>query len=182
MKRMNLEAETPLGSLARLYLKKTSSNAGILLDPETYTLEFYPAGYTQISKRDKVSRQIIYQKLWEKAVSDRQEDETYPLSQTKHVLKLVYDPYNSKDTNAVQILIGLPNSCDLDIDLGFIPKRISKVVRKNIDMFSGGRILKVRANWHKKYYTAKVILGYNDVFATTEDSYTERFIDMMDEI
>lgn len=170
-----------------MYLVKSSKHAGIYLNPDECTLELYPKGYTQLSYKDARPRQVTLKKLWEQAVMMGTENQLYPFGTISHTISLVPDPNNSYDKNALQVILHwnpietFPNLNGKD--LGFIPSRISEVVNKNLEMISGGRILKVRANWHKKYYTAKVILGYNGVLEEfSGQGSSVRFLDIMDEI
>lgn len=180
--------KSPLDSLAPLYLVKQSSTAGIQLDVNEHTLEFYPRGYTKFSDRDCAPRQHTLKKLWELAVSLRKEAELYPFGAVQHNIRLVPDVANPKDRHALHVVLEAPYKGSrlqhLDgFDLGYVPLRISKPIKRNIDMINGGRILKVRANWHKKFYTVKVMIGYNEKFKTLTDiGDTIRFTDMMDEM
>jgi hypothetical protein len=69
-------------------------------------------------------------------------------------------------------------------DIGWCPKRISQQVFRNIDIVKGGRILRIRANYHEKYYTAKVIFGYGDGTTLVGSGLGEstRFIDIAEEM
>lgn len=180
--------KSPLAELGVSYLIKDSAHAGILLDPDNYTLEFYPKGYTQVSDRDNRNRQLTLKAVWELAVTMGKEEMLYPFESVQHNIKLIHDRHNTVDKHAVRVILECPfNGSRLQhldgMDLGFVPQRISKQLCARLSMINGGRILKIRANWHKRYYTAKVILGYEGKFSTfTDFGDTVRFTDIMDEI
>lgn len=177
---------SPLGELSVSYLKKDSKHAGILLKPDEFTLEFYPKGYTQFSQRQGVKRQENLEKLWQLAVSIKREDTLFPFEGIPHTVELVPEPNNPKDPHALVVQLKAPftgNKLEFadEFDLGYVPARICKNLKWK--MFTGGRILKLRTNWHKKYYTAKVVLGYNNVFQGMSDyGDTSRFIDIAGEM
>jgi hypothetical protein len=160
-----------LGSQSQLYREKRAETGSILDIPEKGLLELWPAGYTHTSNKGDYHRQDVYKMLWEAAVSHSVEDHLYPFGKDNHKVIVEHDPTNNFDENALQVYLvttdctpfvipkpGMPNK----LDMGFIPKKINKIVLKNIDMLNSGRILKVRANFHKKYWTAKVVFGYNE--------------------
>ncbi len=181
-----LTKNSVLGNQSSLYLTKSNERGSILDMPSKGLLELWPAGYTHPSNRDNQSRQSVYADLWERAVVDCTENDLYPFGKEGHNIVLEPDPNNEHDGNAIHVVFkAAPGSplAHLDgRDLGFIPKKINTMILKNMDMINGGRILKVKSNFHKKYYTAKVILGYNDTtFSPLSKSTINRFRAILDE-
>ncbi len=182
-----ISPKNPLGSKASLYLTKEPKNGSIHLIPDEETLEFYPTGYTKVGNDGK-ARQDVLKEIWNLSVSRRTENMLYPLGNNGYNIRLVHQYDNPKDSDALYVVIESPNInsqlSHLDgIDIGWCPMRISKEVHKNLGMIRGGRILKIRAEFHKKYYTAKVIFGYGKSgIISTDLGENSRFIDIMDEI
>lgn len=179
--------ESPLKDASVLYQTKKSERGSILDVPAKGTLELYPAGYVHFSERDQTRRQDLHQAIWERAISVGSNDgDLYPFNRKTHRIELVPDPSNAYDEHAVHVILRTRSDGVLDgldgRDLGFIPKKISKYIAQNILMFNGGQILKVRANFHKKYYTTKIILGYgNTTFTNMSRTSINRFKSILEQ-
>lgn len=160
------EITSPLGDLSKLYLTKSSSGGGILDVPSRGIIELYPAGYTKPSNRDGCTRQHVHKALWEFAVSKNMEETAFPFGQGSHHITLLHDPDNQFDKNAIHLILNTPVDSILrplhGKDLGFIPMRINAQLLKNIETIGSGRILKVKSNFHHKYYAAKIVLAYGN--------------------
>jgi len=153
-----------LGDASQLYQVKSNAQGAILDQPERGLLELYPAGYTKPSNRDNVSRQEVFKSIYELAVSKGIEENSYPFEQNTHNITLLPDPANPFDKNAIHLILNAPKGSPLNFlngkDLGFIPKKINTNILRNIELINGGRILRVKCNFHKKYYGAKIIFAY----------------------
>lgn len=178
--------DSPLGAKTRLYLKKESKNGSILLIPEEQTLEFYPVKYTKTGDIP-ISHQHVLQQIWDIAVSKQTENCIYPLDDVRYNIRLV--KFNStKDPYKMRVVVKSPVPGSIlshldGLDIGYCPMRISKEVHENLSMFNSGRILKIRAEFHKKYFTAKVIFGYGKSrLINTDLNESNRFFDMAEEI
>lgn len=175
-----------LSSLSPFYTLPNPKNAGILLKPIFKTLEFYPRGYTEMSIKDGINRQDTLKYLWDLSVFNSTEEEDFPFSQLDH--NIVLECINFLIPNCIRITIQSSNPQSRffplhNRELGWVPQRISRVLSQNLDMITGGRILKIKANWHKKYYTSKIILGYDGKFqACGGRKDGARFSNIMDEI
>lgn len=178
--------KSPLGSQSQFYEVKTKQNGGIQDTPTKGTLEVYPAGYTKFSEKDDEHRQDLYQKLWEESVTSHSEEKLFPFGKKDHWIELVPNPENKFDPNAIHVVFrATPESPLAQLngrDMGFIPMKISKMLKKNIKLINGGKILKVRSNFHKKYYTAKIVLGYGDTtFSSLDKTTMARFTAILNE-
>jgi len=178
-----------LGHASQLYRSKRNETGSILDSPEKGLLELYPAGYTKPSNRDGQSRQELYKALYEIAVSKGAEGNLYPFEKDTHNITLLPDPSNPFDEHAVHLILEVSNvNSPLyhlnGRDLGFIPKKINQNILRGIDIFNGGRILKVKCNYHKKFYGAKVILAYADTHFDARPGMVmslSRFADILEE-
>lgn len=181
------EKPSPLGMESHAFREKKKSRGAIHDQPDKGVLELYPAGFTKPSTADGVSRQEVHRLIWEAAVWRGTEDQLYPFGkQGTHSIELVHVLDNQFDPNATMIrLVADPDSPlhSLDgRDLGFIPGRISGPVSKNISMFTGGAILKTRAEVHGRYWQCKVILSYGEaLFAPLDRTARNRFAAIMGE-
>lgn len=178
-----------LGDLHRLYngTRSKGKSAGILDRPEDGLLEFYAAGYTKRSPRDNLNRQVLHQALYEAAVTLGTEEDMFPFDEHDHEVVLIPEPDNNFDQYALQVVLRAntgPLSNMPGADLGYVPQKISRVLKNNLDMITGGRIYKVRTQWHKKHYTTKIVLAYGDSHfsKTTVDESLNRFADLLVEV
>lgn len=178
---------SPLGIRSSEFQVKKNSKGAIFDQPDKGVLELYPAGYTKPSTWDKVSRQEVHKAIYEKACILGTEDQLYPFGKTgAHNIELVPIHNNQFDPNAIMIrLVADDNSPLVKYnlrDLGFIPQRISEQIRKNIGMFTGGAILKTRAEVYGRWYHCKVILTYGEAeFAPLDRTARSRFAAIMGE-
>jgi hypothetical protein len=155
---------SPLGSLSHDYL--TKNRHGILLRPKDYILELYLRGEKDISPIDKEYRRKLIRYLWEITVTMNKEEQLYPLNTIPHNLKLICD---SKNLNVYVTLNMLPTNkikIPNEVDLGYIPSVISNVIKNNISTITGGKILKIKTDWHNKNYIIKVVLYYGKTSGT----------------
>lgn len=184
---MEITTKSPLGDRSQLFSDEASRKKGILDIPNEGLLQIYPRGYTKPSPRDDGhNRQIVHEFLFHHAVVLKTENDIYPFENHAHTLELIRDLKNPKDRFAINIIMHAPHGLLKDIDgadLGFVPKEISAVICKNIDMITGGKIYKVRSNWHKKYYSAKVVLFYGQTIPECTDlNNLQRFSDLLTEV
>ena len=165
---------SPLGNDSQLYRDKKSETAGIIDAPEVGTIEMYSAGYTKHNRTGQ-SRQEAHLILWSAARQLGKSPTTlWPFNSSQYKIELVPDITNEFDPNAVSIIFSgelkMPEGSTIfkgNLDLGYVPMRISKHIKANLDKINTGKVLKVRSEYHGKYYTTKVIFGYNN---TTFDS------------
>lgn len=183
--RMTLTNQSPLGSASQFYQVKKQSQGSILDIPNKGLLELYPAGYTKMSYRDNISRQDTYKRVYELAVQNTVEDQLFPFGKDDHNIELVPDPESPYDTNAIHVILRTSGGPLAELngkDLGFIPRKINQNILQHIELIHGGRIYKVRANFHKKYYTAKVVFGYGaNTFGKLSLSSMARFASILEE-
>lgn len=174
--------KSPLGASSSQYQIKKKQKGNILDTPKKGLLELYPSGYTKPSPREKnAPRQNTYRKIYEIAQSLGKEGKLYPFDkQGDHYIDLQPEIDNPHDSNAIFIILKAKKGSHLyelnEKDLGYIPMKISKLVKVNIRMFTGGAILKVRKNVHNKYWQCKIVLSYNDtLFVPLESTARNRF-------
>jgi hypothetical protein len=177
--------QSPLGDASVHYREKKNSNGGIVDNVEMGQLEIYPAGYSQPSRRDGGNRQKAHEKVYERAVQLGTHEELYPLKGECHNVVLVPEPDNPYDANAVRVVLqgtaGTPLEDVGGKELGYIPKRISALISRNIDRISRGKIMKVRSGFHNKYYTTKVAFLYGPrEFQSSEEKDLTRFSDLFE--
>ncbi len=163
---------SPLGSASQLYRTKKNETGSILDMPDKGLLELYPAGYTKPSNREGISRQELYKQLYELAVALGTEDHLFPFKKSSHNIRLLHDPLNPYDINAIHLILEVTDDEDplkklKGRDLGFIPKRINQNILRGFKLINGARILKVKCNFHKKFYGAKIILAYGNTHFNT---------------
>ena len=184
---MTTTQSSPLGSLS-VYFKESSAQTGGIKDcPTQQCIELYPAGYTKPSKITGESRQEVHKLIWTAAQQLGKEELLFPFEGLEHNIKLVREPENAYDKFAVRVMF---TSSDPKLalihnrDLGYIPRKISKQIFTNLASISGGRILKVRENFHDKYYTTKIVLSYHpDGFERNvrADIDLDRFDDLLED-
>jgi len=169
MKKVELTrtATSPLGSASQLYRTKKNETGSILDQPERGLLELYPAGYTKPSNRDNCSRQDLYKQLYELAVSLGTEEHLYPFEKDSHNITRLHDPRNIHDMNAIHLILDIASIQSPLLflsgrDMGFIPRRINANIIIRMKLINGIRILKVKCNFHKKFYGAKVVIAYGN--------------------
>ena len=173
--------KSPLKAKSSLYWIKKNSRGSILDQPDKGLIEIYPAGYTKPSDKDGVSRQDVHKKIYDTALSLKTENQLYPFGrQGSHFIELIPESDNQHDPNAIAIVLrAYPESSlhHLDRrDLGYIPMKISSAVKKNIRMFTGGAILKVKAEVFGEYWQCKLVLSYGEaVFTPLEPVARNRF-------
>lgn len=176
----------PLGEYGHLYLEKKNSQGAVHLIPDKQTLEFYPTGYTKYSAYNAAPRQQCLEKLYKLAVTMDTEEGLFPFQGSAH--NVVLKPVNDidEDKYAIRVILtGLGRmEAFQDVDLGWVPKRISRALRPGIRLIRNGRILKIRKDWHDKYYTCKVIFSYGDTdtLLVHDQDMPSRFTDIMEEI
>lgn len=180
-----LANESPLGDASQFYQVKKQSQGAILDIPDKGILELYPAGYTKPSNRDGISRQETYQLIWEAAVQLQSEEELFPFGKDNHNVRLLHDPENPYDKNALHLILEAKDGPLVALngrDLGFIPKKINQNVLRGINLIHGGRIFKVRSKFHTKYYSLKVVLGYGaNTFSKLSVTSLSRFAAILEE-
>jgi hypothetical protein len=163
--------KSPLGDLSNAY--RDNYNSKILDSPYEEELRLVPAGYSHSSRRDKASRQEVYRKLYELSVTLNKESSLFPFADISHSIRLIPDPNNPVDKNAIHLCFfsssKLLKSCN-NKDLGFIPQKISRVVKQNIEIITGGVIRRVDADFAKKLYSCEVTLYYGNQLQTTKTS------------
>jgi len=178
---------SPLGLSSQTFQEKKNSKGAILDQPDRGTLELYPAGFTKPSLMDGVSRQQVHKAIYEQAQKLGTSEDLYPFGKTgTHSIQLVPLHDNEWDPNATMIQLVADSDSPLahlnGRDLGFIPLKISSLVKRNISMFTGGAILKTRAEVYKRYWQCKVILSYGEAqFAPLDRTARNRFAAIMGE-
>jgi hypothetical protein len=175
------KTRTPLGDKSSLYLTKSKARGAIWDHPDQSYLEFYPSGYSHSSRKDHQSRQIVHQALFEAAVQRGKEEEEYPFEGIEHTLELVPDVQNPVDDNALWVILHSTHPalkhCN-GKDIGFVPKEIAPVMKRNLDLIKEGKIYKLRPNWNKKFYTCKIVLNYGELIVV-DDPMLNRFADII---
>jgi hypothetical protein len=171
------------GILPKNYWEKKSSQGRILDQPELGLLEFYPAGFTQ-SNESGESRQKGHRILYGAAVSTSKECWLFPFEDDAHKVLLIPEPSNPHDPHAIKVICEGSGGvlAGLSLDLGYVPARINKFLHAAEDLINGGRVLKVQAGVHQKYWRAKVILAYNHAsFESLLEEEMERFARLVED-
>ena len=157
---------------------------GIQDHPEQSYFEFYPAGYAHYT-RDQVSRQIFHMQIFQQALKENPDSENietllFPLDVDEHSIILVQDPNNDKDPYALSVflLVG-----DEKFDIGYVPIKISKHINQSYDRITEGRVYRVKENAYGKYYSTKIVIGYDDRRFLGKNTLSyERLADIVDEL
>jgi len=133
---------------------------------------------------DNKNRQALYREIWQEAVHLGTEEKIFPFGKKNHRIELIPDKENGFDPCAVRIILRTNEGEVLSRfdgrDMGYIPARISKYIKENLEMFTGGVILKVKNLYHKKYYEAKILLSYGDTLMVNNRSMN-RFSAILEE-
>lgn len=178
-------SKSPLGDASSYYRVKRSEQGSIVDRPEQGMIELYPAGSTKPSTQEG-SRQAVLRNIYEKALEIEAEDKLFPFGKKGHHIVLHPQKDNRYDPHAVLLTLSAPEdsclySCD-GKDIGFIPKRISKLIHENWHCFYDGLIYKVKSNVYGKYYQAKIVLLYGDEFSRAGSSMSMgRFVNLLEE-
>lgn len=179
-----------LGPKARNYTSRSAQNGHILDIPAEGILELYPAGFTKSVGHGQwggANRQVIYRTIYETALKLKKEEQDFPFGKgAGHYIELEPEEGNPHDPNATSIILYADKGHPLQhldgADLGYIPMRISDVVRANLKMFRHGRIVYVRNMIHKRHYGARVRLYYGDQCTPPSRSLlSKRFRAIMEE-
>jgi hypothetical protein len=186
MKEIQATTNSPLGARSTFFQVKRSENGNILDQPKKGLLELYPAGYTKLGKKGR-SRQHALKNIFEAAVVLKTEDQLYPFGKEGHIISLEEEPTNSFDPNAIRIILTAERDHSLfpwsGWDLGYVPMKITSLLKPNLAMINGGRILKVRQNVHGKYWQCKVVFGYSDIaFTNLPSRSAARFAAIMGDL
>lgn len=182
---MTRKTTSPLSSLSVYFREKSAKTGGIMDNVDEQCIELYPAGYSKPSRQDGCSRQKVHEMLFKAAKELGTHEQLYPFDAFAHNIVLVPEPSNQYDPHAVKVILNSQSSLLAQahgMDLGYVPKKISRMVATHIRMFGEGRIYKVREKFHDKYYSAKVILGYGDhKFISHVEKSLERFVDLLED-
>jgi hypothetical protein len=179
-----------LGPKHPQYKTRTAQNGHILDLPEEGILELYPAGFTKpvnSGERKGVNRQVVFRELWEIALRLEKEAKDFPFGKHQgHYVCLEPDEENPADPNAISLMlyadIGHPLRHLNGADLGYVPMRISDVVKANLNMFRDGKIKYVRNAVHKKHFGARLVLKYGDqALSASRTLVAKRFRALMEE-
>jgi hypothetical protein len=179
---VTMEMEMGKGILNDKFLEKNAT--GIYDHPEQSYFEFYPAGYAHYTKT-QISRQTFHKQIFEQAVKENPdisniENIIFPLDVDEHSIVLVKDRNNPVDPFAFSIFLLVGNQ---RFDIGFVPLKISKYIHQNYDRITEGRIYRVKEKAYGKYYSTKVIIGYDEYrFFGKNTSTYERLADIIDEL
>jgi len=176
-----------LEHLSPIYQTKTSQGGHILDQPSLGMLEFYPAGYTK-PDANGLQRQLAYEKLYTVAKNWDKEDLLYPFGKEDCQILLIKEPTNKFDPNAIRVVMNIRGKLVkkwdppyTNIDLGYVPMKISQMVTKNMGMIGKSTILRVSKNIHEKYYSAKIVVKYGPGGIATVDKNDTRFYALLDE-
>jgi len=140
------KTNNPLGSLWKEYVEGSEYNkaerGGILLDIHKQTLEFYPVNNTD------EKTQLILQQVCQEINN--------PSSKHNHTIT-VSPNEGYKDLELYFTLKGFESR-----KIGYVPSRITRLLKKNLSMLSSGTIIKSFENQWEKYYQVKVMFNWSN--------------------
>ena len=147
----------------------SSWEAKIFDDTQNQVLYIVPAGFTQRNKEGR-SRTSFYKALYQKAVSFETEKKLNPFGLKSHSVILHPEPQNQYDKNAIRVGIRFDDYSKTPPwfkpqvwqDIGYIPKVISKLLKKNFKMLGHGTILSVHAIHDRDIYFSRVAIPYGE--------------------
>jgi len=165
-----MEINSPLEELSEAYKCEGPESLGdswdenILDDTKNKILYIVPAGFSQSEDRKN-----YYRATYEKAVTLGSEKKSNPFGVDSHSVILQPDPTNPYDKFAIQIGIRFDESnympkgcCQLQIwkQIGYVPKRVSKLLTKNFKLLQQGSLYSVHAMFDKNLYYVRVAIPY----------------------
>ena len=189
-KAVKTKHESILGPKAREYTTRSAQNGHILDIPAEGVLELYPAGFTKPVGKGQwkgTNRQAVYRTIYETALNLQKEGQDFPFGKgSGHYVELEPEESNPHDPNAISVVLYADQGHPLHhldgADLGYIPMRISDVVKANLRMFRHGKIVYVRNMVHKRHYGARVRLYYGDqCLPKSKSLLSKRFRAIMEE-
>lgn len=157
---------------------------GIQDHPDQSYFEFYPAGYAHQTKSG-VARQVYHKQIFEQATKENPDAEDienllFPIDVDDHSIILMRDPNNDQDPHALSIFLLIGGD---KFDIGYVPKKISKQIDTDINRITEGRIYRVKERAYNKYYSTKVVIGYDNRRFLGENTLSyERLADIIDEL
>ena len=191
-----MEIKSPLEELSEAYLCKgphslpDSWEEKILDDVENKILYIVPAGFTQRNHEGR-NRKSYYKAAYQKAVTFNTEKKVNPFGVKSHAVILQPEPQNQYDKNAIRIGVRFDDfnktpqwfRPQIWQDIGYVPKAISKLLKKNFKMLRHGTILTLHALHDKDIYFARVAIPYGEEITadTFKKCNTKRYDAILEE-
>jgi hypothetical protein len=158
-------------------------DVGIKENKQEKYFEFYVAGYTKVHNNIHVQANhvLLFTNALMIASPDTKNDNTLlsPFASCPNLfsVRLVPDSTNRYDENALLVQVDCPirfeqhilekgelstkqHDIHVSLTLGYVPKRISKVVKLNLQILGKGWIKKVRRIHNNKHYVTKVAIPW----------------------
>jgi hypothetical protein len=168
-----MEMNSPLEELSQAYKCDSPHSLAdswekkIFDDVENQILYIVPAGFTQRDAEGR-NRKTYYKSIYQKAINFNVEKKLNPFGLTSHSVMLRPEPQNQYDKNAIKIGIRFDDYSKTPQwfkpqvwqDIGYVPKAISMVLKKNFKMLRNGTILSVHALFDQDVYYARIAFPY----------------------
>lgn len=168
-----MEIQSPLEELSEAYSCQSphaleeSWEQKIFDDVENQILYIVPAGFTQRNHEGR-DRKTYYKAIYQKAVSFNTEKKINPFGVKSHSVILQPEPSNQYDKNAIRVGIRFDDYSKTPQwfrpqawqEIGYIPKTISGLIKKNLKCFRQGSILSVHAIFDRDIYYARIAMPY----------------------
>jgi len=168
-----METKSPLEELSEAYscggphALEDSWEEKIFDDVENQILYIVPAGFTQRNNEGR-NRKAYYKATYQKAISFNTEKKINPFGIKSHSVILQPEPSNQYDKNAIRIGVRFDDynktpqwfRPQVWQEIGYVPKAISGLIKKNFKMLRQGTILSVHAIFDRDIYFARVAIPY----------------------
>jgi len=168
-----MEIISPLEELSEAYACKgphslaDSWEEKIFDDVKNQILYIVPAGFTQRNNEGR-NRKSYYKAVYQKAITFNTEKKLNPFGINSHSVILQPEPQNQYDKDAIRVGVRFDDynktpqwfKPQMWQDIGYVPKTISKLLKKNFKMLRHGNILSVHAIFDRDIYFARVAIPY----------------------
>jgi len=142
----------------------------IIDDTKNKILYIVPSGYTQRTETGE-SRSTYYKAAWDQTVHLETERQLFPLGEKSHEIILKSEPQNQFDRYCIRVGITFTDSSITPTgfklnewqDIGFIPRDISKLITKNIDMLTKGKLINLYCEYQKNIFFGRVAFNYGKI-------------------
>lgn len=165
---------------------------GIREDLEEGYFEFYVKGYTQGGRQQ--AHQLIYNDaaFFHGDYSKPVDEIMFPFRRdyNLHSINLVPEPTNKWDKHAIRVVAKYPTSIAkfiteddntmYEMELGYVPKSISRIITHNLPRLQAGWVKRVRRIHDKKHFVTKVAIPFNYLIIRRNKHHFKRALSIIE--